>query len=192
MIWFVLALLIFALIVGSNRRRAIKYQIQNLRERQSITDRPADILVSILMRHIPALVAKATPYIRRDAYGVLTVGPEFDGEIRYFVDRVILADPAYVRSSVAAIRIDPDARARLFDSPQVIERQVRNMIVAAYQDKSAVDSLSRGTALDRLINSGYKSRPLPEDKPRPNQSAADERRLRQLNRDGYGRPPGAI
>jgi hypothetical protein len=67
---------------------------------------------------------------------VLTISPEFDGEIRYFVERVVLSDPAYLRAAQDVINIDANARGRLLDSSAALERLVRTTILGAWQDLS--------------------------------------------------------
>jgi DNA-binding winged helix-turn-helix (wHTH) protein len=106
-------------------------------------DRPADIAVGLLTQHMPTLVEKAAPHIKRDDYGVLTLAPEFDGEIRYFVERVILTDPSYLGAANKAMAIDPDARSRLFESSAIMERLVRNTVIGAYQDQAEQRILPR-------------------------------------------------
>lgn len=61
-----------------------------------------------------ASIEKAIPHVKRDHYGVPTLRAEFDGEIRYFIERVILADPGYLGAADEVIEMDPDARGRLF------------------------------------------------------------------------------
>ena len=135
-------------------RRAAEFQS---RERE-LTTRPADIAVQILARHIPTLTETARPHIRRDDYGVLTIGSEFDSEIKYFVERVILADPAYMSASRAAISIDPDARARLFESSAVVERRARNAIVKRWQDDNLLANWPRAEfAAPNLIDAACPS-----------------------------------
>jgi hypothetical protein len=82
------------------------------------------------------LVEKAAPCVKRDRYGVLTLGAEFDGEIRYFIERLMLADPGYHRAANAAMKIDPDALDRLFRSSDIMERLVRNTVLGACQDRA--------------------------------------------------------
>jgi hypothetical protein len=118
--------------------------------------------VQIVTRHVPTLVEKARPHIRRDDYGVLTIGPEFDGEIRYVVERVIFADPGYLNAAAQTMKIDPDARARLFE-PAMTERLVRNTVLAGFPGSKLVSE----DPLGRLVESGFRVKPL-------RQSAGDE------------------
>ena len=69
------------------------------------------------------------------------LAPEIDGEIRYFVERVILTDPSYLRAAKEAMEIDPDARSRLFESSAIMERLVRNTLIGAYEDQACQRSL---------------------------------------------------
>jgi hypothetical protein len=83
---FLLLLLVVALVVQSRRRQAVRAQLREdaefaARRQEALHTRPADLAVEILGRHMPTLLAKAEPHIARDAYGVLTISPEFDGEI---------------------------------------------------------------------------------------------------------------
>jgi hypothetical protein len=138
---FLLLLLLVALVVQSRRRQAVRAQLRQdaefaARRQEALHTRPADLAVEILGRHMPTLLAKAEPHIARDAYGVLTISPEFDGEIRYFVERVVLSDPAYLRAAQDVINIDANARGRLLDSSAVLERLVRTTILGAWQDRS--------------------------------------------------------
>jgi hypothetical protein len=109
--------------------------------------RPADIAVELLTQHIPTLVKKAAPHFKRDDYGVLNLAPEFDGEIRYFVERVILTDPSYLRAAKEAMEIDPDARSRLFESSALMERLVRNTLIGACEDQA---SAAESAALNQI------------------------------------------
>src|SRR5882724_2674884 len=102
MTWLLLLGLIIVFIVAYNaRRRAAKLRLRatefqaGISKIMEIKGRPADIAIEILTRHLRTLVEKASPYIKRDDYGVLAIGSEFDSEIRYFVDRMILSDVAY-------------------------------------------------------------------------------------------------
>jgi hypothetical protein len=54
------------------------------------------------------------------------LSPEFDGEIRYFIEQVILADADYLRAVRAGMAIDPTARERLLGpAPSQIVQIVR-------------------------------------------------------------------
>jgi hypothetical protein len=145
-VWIILVAVLVVLygIYEHSSRRARALQRQRTTEFENrakeLVTRPADIAVQIVSKHIPTLVDKAKPYVGRDAYGVLTISPDFDGEIRYFVERVILADPAYMRAARAAIDVDADARARLLDSSATIERLVRNAIVKCWQDEELLSN----------------------------------------------------
>jgi hypothetical protein len=147
MIWVILIAVFIALAVWhySRRQRAVQYreyQSQLARSQaraNELATRPADIAVELMAKHLPTLVEKAAPYIKHDDYGILTIGPEFDGEIRYFFERVILADPAYIRASRGAMSVDPDARERLFESSAVVEL-VRNAIVKRRQDEDLLSN----------------------------------------------------
>ena len=135
-----LLLLVVAVVIG-RRRQASRAQLREdakfaARRQETLHTRPADLAVEILGRHMPTLLAKAEPHIVQDAYGVLTISPEFDGEIRYFVERVVLSDPAYLRAAQDVINIDANARERLLDSSAVLERLVRTTILGAWQDRA--------------------------------------------------------
>jgi hypothetical protein len=108
--------------------------------------RPVDISITLLARHLPALVAKAQPFIRRD-YGTVGLSPEFDGEIRYFIEQVILADRDYMRAALAAVAIDPTAEARLLGpAPSRIVQMVRGAIAGAIADPaelSQIDAIAK-------------------------------------------------
>jgi hypothetical protein len=109
-------------------------QQQAKRSIEATLSRPADISVTLLARHLPALVEKAQPFIRRD-YGTVGLSPEFDGEIRYFIEQVILADLDYLRAVRAAMAIDPTARERLLGpAPSQIVQIIRSTISAAIAD----------------------------------------------------------
>lgn len=135
MVWVIVVVVIVVLIVAYNsRRRTAEMRAEQVRRNaqldsyaEEMLERPADVAVKILTEHMPTLVEKAATHVKRDEYDVVTLGPEFDGEIRYFVDRVILADPNYLSAANEAMKIDPDARARLFDS-SIMERLVRNTV----------------------------------------------------------------
>jgi hypothetical protein len=75
------------------------YRRRDQQRIETTLSRPADITVTLLARNMPALVAKAQPFVRQD-YGGVGLSPEFDGEIRYFIEQVILADPDYIRPRV--------------------------------------------------------------------------------------------
>ena len=101
---------------------------------------------------MPELLAKAQPFIRQD-YGTVGLTPEFDGEIRYFIEQVILADPDYIRAARAAMAIDRTAQARLLGpAPSQIVQIVRSTIAAAIAepaeasqaDAIAKEVISRG------------------------------------------------
>lgn len=148
MIYVILVVVIVVLVIAySSRRRAagsragpVRNKAQFASYAKETLDRPADIAVGLLTEHMPTLVAKATPHIKRDGYGVLTLAPEFDGEIRYFIERVILTDPSYLRAANQAMKIDPDARSRLFASA-VMEPFVRNTLIGAYEDQAGQRTL---------------------------------------------------
>jgi len=144
MIYVILVVVIVVLVIAySSRRRAagsVRNKAQFASYAKETLDRPADIAVGLLTEHMPTLVAKATPHIKRDGYGVLTLAPEFDGEIRYFIERVMLTDPSYLRAANEAMKIDPDARSRLFAST-VMEPFVRNTLLGAYEDQAGHQNL---------------------------------------------------
>ena len=122
------------------KRRAAKLGAEQVRNQalyaEETLKRPADIAVELLAQHLPTLVEKSAPHIKRDDYGVMNLAPKFDGEIRYFVERVILTDPSYLRAAKEAMEIDPDARSRLFESSAIMERLVRNTLIGAYEDQA--------------------------------------------------------
>jgi len=138
---FFVVLALIVVVVQRRRRRAAQAELRGnadfaSRRQEALHTRPADLAVEILGRHMPTLLAKAEPHIAQDAYGVLTISPEFDGEIRYFVERVVLSDPAYLRAAQDVINIDANARGRLLDSSAALERLVRTTILGAWQDLS--------------------------------------------------------
>jgi hypothetical protein len=101
---------------------------------------------------MPELVAKAQPFVRHD-YGTVGLSPEFDGEVRYFIEQVILADPDYMRAARAAMAIDPTAHARLLGpAPSQLVQIVRSSIAGAIAeptegaqaDAIAKEVISRG------------------------------------------------
>jgi hypothetical protein len=122
------------------KRRPAKLGAEPVRKQalyaEETLKRPADIAVELLTQHLPTLVEKSAPHIKRDDYGVMNLAPEFDGEIRYFVERVILTDSSYLRAAKEAMEIDPDARSRLFESSAIMERLVRNTLIGAYEDQA--------------------------------------------------------
>jgi hypothetical protein len=129
-----------AIIDGVRKRRAAKLRAEQIRKQtlyaEETLDRPADLAIELLTQHMPTLVKKAAPHIKRDDYGVLTLAPEFDGEVHYFVERVILTDPSYLRAAKEAMEIDPKARSRLFESSAIMERLVRNTVIGAFEDQA--------------------------------------------------------
>jgi hypothetical protein len=115
------ALLIFlvliVLIASYVYRHRAKSQIRKARELAARADHLAD---ATLIKHLPTLIEKASPYIAYNDYGVLTIDPTFDGEIRYFVQRIILEDPGYVKAVQDLIKLDPTGQTRLLLSgPQI-------------------------------------------------------------------------
>lgn len=146
---FMLLLALIAVVGGVvdavRKRRAAKLRTEQDRKQalhaEETLKRPADIAVELLTRHLPTLVEKSARHIKHDDYGVLNLAPEFDGEIRYFVERVILTDPSYLRAAKEAMEIDPDARSRLFESSALMERLVRNTLIGAYEDRAAERNL---------------------------------------------------
>jgi hypothetical protein len=142
-----LAAFAFFVIIG-----VVRWNQQLARRRVEATlNRPGDITGTLLARHLPALVAKAQTFIRQD-YGTVGLSPEFDGEIRYFIEQVILADPDYMRAARAAMAIDPTAQTRLLGpAPSQIVQMVRGAIAGAIVDPaeaSQVDAIAKKSFLD--------------------------------------------
>jgi hypothetical protein len=86
MTWVILVVLIVVLVIGYNsRRRAAELRVDQVRKQaqaasyaEEALDRPADIAVELLTQHLPTLVEKSAPHIKRDDYGVMNLAPEFD------------------------------------------------------------------------------------------------------------------
>jgi hypothetical protein len=75
-------LVVVLVIAYSSRRRAAGSRARPVRNKAEFAsyaketlDRPADIAVGLLTEHMPTLVAKASPHIKRDGYAVLTSHP---------------------------------------------------------------------------------------------------------------------
>jgi len=139
-IWGYLELVALVLLVIAGLAAPFVYRWRDQQRIKTTLSRPADITVTLLARHLPALVAKAQPFIRQD-YGTVGLSPEFDGEIRYFIEQVILADPDYMRAARAAMAIDPTAQARLLGpAPAQLVQLVKSTIAGAIADRAGASS----------------------------------------------------
>lgn len=105
-------------------------------ELEATLSRPADIATAAVVQHLPALLAKALPHVRND-YGTIGLDPDFDREIAYFLNQVVLADEIYLRAARAAMAVDPTARERLLPpASQHLVEIVKITVVAALTEKA--------------------------------------------------------
>jgi hypothetical protein len=133
-----LLLVMLVMLVASYgyRRKAARRAAERWSREKELLSRLGDLTDEILARHIPTLLEKATPHIAYDDYDTLVIGPEFDREIRYFVQRIILEDPAHVKAVQAIVNVDPAARTLLLsEQPAALERAVRNSILVSWRNQ---------------------------------------------------------
>jgi hypothetical protein len=112
LILFVVVVVVIILFNVGARIVEVGKRARQAEELEATLSRPADIVTAAVVQHLPAFLAKALPHVRND-YGTIGLDPDFDREIAYFLNQVVLGDEIYLRAARATMAIDPTAKERL-------------------------------------------------------------------------------